>query len=185
MHLCNGRLARLSPLLMSMALVLVLFAADGMAHIAVAQDSPFNGTWILDEEASDDFAEAFEPALQEMGRIRRSIARIALGRADGHAPFVHIEITDDYITVQQGERRPARLPANGEPVQHENDDGDIMQGTAHLEGNVLRVEMQGENGGSNTDYHLSDNHQRLTVHRTLESERLPEPVEILAVYNRD
>ena len=149
-------------------------------------DTPgFTGTFTLDEERSDDFTEAFEGELQEMGRFRRAIARRLITRRGGHAEKIHIEVGDEYIILQSDERDPIRFPANGDEFTHTNEDGDEMTASAQLDGNILKISMMGDDGGSVTEYRLDSEGKAIRVNRKLESDQLNNPVRFSVVYNRD
>ncbi len=151
---------------------------------ATSATDDFNGTYELDEDASDDFMEAFDDPLQELSRLRRGVARIIINRRGGHAEEVYIQITDDTITFRSDDNDPIFFPADGEEIVHINDSGDEMKAKAELEGNRLRITMEGEDGGSVTEYHLNDDHNRLDVERKIEIGQLSDPVEFSVVYNR-
>lgn len=146
--------------------------------------SSITGNYKLNEEESDDFLEAFEDQLEEMGRITRRVARVLINRRGGHAEEVKIEISDDTVIFQADENDPIHFPADGSEITHINDSGDEMKGRAELEGNRLRISMMGDSGGSVTEYQLNDNGDKLNVDRKIEVGRLAEAVEFQVVYDR-
>lgn len=153
--------------------------------VTIADSPVIAGTYMLDKEASDDFTEAFEEELQEMGRIRRTIARHMISRRGGHAEQIRIVIEEHQIVFHSDDRDPIIFPADGSEITHINDNGDEMKARAELEGNLLRISMNGEDGGTVTEYQLNSTGDILKVDRKLTSDRLSNPVEFQVVYHRD
>ncbi|RDV39642.1 hypothetical protein DV096_03505 [Bradymonadaceae bacterium TMQ3] len=166
-------------------LVTSLFAlallATGMASTASAQTPDFSGSYVLDEAASDDFFDAFEPALEEMNPIKRALARRYLKKTDGPDTRLRLEQSAETVTVQ-GEDRPAvAIPLSGERVSREGDDGKTVHFSAGLRGEVLRVTMLTEGGPFRTDYRMLDD-GRMEIRVRVENEQLPLPVTYRLVY---
>jgi hypothetical protein len=150
---------------------------------AFADVTPFVGTYALDEAASDDMAEAFEPAIREMSMVVRPLARRRVRdiRPDASTRFEH---SAEGLIVQSGERTPVTLPPNGDPVERTTGEGDTVRLSVRVEGDVLRLRMEGERGRSTSEYRLSPDGETLTVVTTLDFDRLPRPVRYRLVYRR-
>ncbi len=168
--------------LIGLGVFLVIMGSAGSA----AADSPsLTGTYLLDEEASDDMVESFEPAIEEMGRVRRGFARRAIEREDGPDHQVLINHSDDEISIQFGDEPVQRIPLNGQTVENKNSDGDTIEQSARVDGSqTVMVQTQSDKGVTATEYRLDTDTDKLEVAMELDFDQLPKKVDYRIVYDR-
>ena len=162
--------------------MLMGFVLLSLAGPSWAAGESFSGTYRLDEGASDNIQEAFEPALSEMGRVRRTFARQALRRAS-HEETLQIRIEGTEISMQAGQRPRLELPIDGTEREVVGENGGRARGSARLVNDRLEVRVKGERGTSTTIYRLEGN--RLIGTITFENEELSKPVTFRVVYRRE
>jgi len=100
-------------------LAVVLFlGALGVSGMAFADSSTsLTGNYTLDADESDELSEVFEPALEDMGRIRRGIARRVLERQDGPGERMEIEEKDDAVRIDTSNEPTRTIPLDGQTVE--------------------------------------------------------------------
>lgn len=163
---------------------LTLALASAVPAGAMEVDS-FSGTYALDGEASDDVAEAFEPAVQEMNVVMRTLARRYLRRGAAEPEeSLSIAHADGVITMRSGNRSAVSSPVSGEPVPHETSRGDVIEVSTRLDGDALRVRLASEEGDYVVVYRLEADGQRLVGETTVDLDRLPKTVRYRLVYVR-
>ncbi len=164
---------------MTAAALLLLWAVPAMG------DEPgLTGVWTYDEEASDDVVAAFEPALEEMGRVRRAVARRVLRREVEPEETTRIDIDDETVTVGSGDDPPLVAPVDGETVDHENDDGDDFRLRVDLDASTLTVWVTGDDTDFRSRYRLGDDGTRLDVEIRVDADELSQAVRYDLVYQR-
>lgn len=163
--------------------LLILFLIVTLPGTAMAESPPsYSGTYELDEEASDDLMEAFEPAVKEMSRFKRPFARRTIRRESGPEAKLRIQKNDEMLIIEAHE--DFRVPLNGEPVDHEDNDGDIVQMSAWIDDGVLMVRTEMDDGEYTTEYRLSPDGKQLSALTRIDVEQLPKRVDYLIVYIR-
>ncbi len=150
---------------------------------ASTDPASFNGTFVVDKEASDDISAAFRPVIDEMNLVARTIARRRM--RDGIEPdsTVRIQVTEETITVVSGENPPAVAPASGEEIEVSGSGGPATLSTRIEEG-ILRLRLHGDRGGFESDYSLDRDGQTLFISTTISFNALPRPVSYRLVYRR-
>ena len=167
------------------AVAVVLVGVIGTTANAESIEEPeqvsFTGTYVLDEEASDDIEEAFEPVIQQMSGIKRPFARRAVRRRGGPDQQLRIVQFSDQVIIEAREDSVVEVPLNGEAVERENGSGDIEEVSARLEDGVLSTRTVRDEGEYTTRYRLRSD-GRLEVSLRIAFDQLPGPVDLNLVY---
>ena len=161
--------------------VALTLAVSGTAS---AEVSEMSGTYQLDQEASDDLVEAFEPAVSEMSRFRRGFARRAIRRKDGPDEVMKIELNDEEIVIHAGDSPAMEIPLNGEVIEYEDSSGDIQQVSAKVHDEFVEVHTRINEGEYTAEYRIGDGGQRLEIDMVMDIDRLPKKVDYRIVYRR-
>ena len=142
------------------------------------------GNYTLDADESDELSEVFELALEDMGRIRRGIARRVLERQDGPGERMEIEEKDDAVRIDTSNEPTRTIPLDGQTVEHENSDGDVVELRAGRENGNLVVYTDSDRGEYKSVYQLSDDGDRLDIVMEMDMDDLSRIVEYRLVYRR-
>jgi hypothetical protein len=160
---------------------LALFLGLGVMGGEARAQTSFTGAYVLDEAASEDAVGAFEPALERLNALVRTIARSRLRQSNLVAKRLHIALEDGYIVLQSDDRPAVRTPVTGEEVNVGKGEGTR---STLLNGSVLRQHAESDQGERTAVMRLSPDGQRLTMNVTITSPRLEEPVHYRLVYKR-
>ncbi len=167
MRMMVGMVAAVAALMMAMS-------------VASAEVSHLEGSYEFNEAESDEMIDAFMPAIDEMSRFKRGFARRAVRGEPDPSPVLRIEVSDDEVALHYEEEPTVRLPLSGEQVRHEEHDGDIRKVSARVEGQVLVLDSDVEEGEYTTRYELDGDQLKITSH--IDFEDLPKVVEYNLVY---
>lgn len=165
-------------------LIAAVFALLTIPATAMADSPSLSGIYGLDEEASDEMVEAFEPAIAEMSRLKRRFARRQVRRADNPSEQITIEKEDGKVMIEAGDDPPLKVELGGEAVEHTDAEGEKRQVSARMEGDTLRVHYDVEDGEYDTRYRLESEGQRLAIISEIDVEELPKAVTYRLYYNR-
>ena len=166
------------------AVVLFMVALGVSGSVAADSTTSLTGSYTLDADESDELSEVFEPALEDMGRIRRGIARRVLERQDGPGERMQIEEGDDAIRIDSSNEPTRTIPLDGEAVEHENSDGDVVELRAGRENGNLVIYTDSDRGEYTSEYQLSDDGERLDIVMEMDMDDLSRIVEYRLVYRR-
>ena len=163
--------------------VVAVMAVMVLPRGVLAEAPAWCGTYELDEEASGELEQAFEPAIKELSRLRRPFARRKVRRQDGPDDELVIAVGDERITIQYGESNPLILPLDGEEVDYEHRNGDVARVRGEFANGALVTHSIREGVNYTATYQVSEQGE-LTVMLVLEIDRLPKEVEYRLVYRR-
>ncbi len=192
-----------TPLRALLMLLAVLLAGVIGAVPSHAQEHPLVGSWVINEELSDDPDEAVEAAIIEAGgRVQRKwFGREEKGRYRGgpaeqelydritYDPILRIDYTepefwfgyaDGYQRVFHSDGRTRSVGAN----DHYNSGGEDFSFAA-WEGETLIVEARPRDGGFTLEtYTLEENNSRLRVALEIRPENFGATIRLVRVYDR-
>ncbi|MFU8807320.1 MAG: hypothetical protein ACNA8W_26155 [Bradymonadaceae bacterium] len=162
----------------------LLVVGMALPALAFSETPSFSGTYELDKEAGDDMLEAFEPALLEMGLVKRTLARQYMRRNVKPDEQLRIEQKETTVSIQSGDRPPIIAPLSGEETKYTKFDGSVARVRTRIIDDVLELRAVEPAGGYTTRYSLSPDGRRLTMRVNLSYEQLPKPVSYMLVYVR-
>ena len=156
----------------------------GSTTQTVAQESGLDGTYILDETASDNINEVIETAVERLDFVRRDIARGRLEKLNPAYRQVAIASSPNEISVTVDNQPPLRTPAMGTPVAWAGPDGQKVYASMQLAGRRLAQTFMSADGRRVNDYTLSPDGRTLTMQVTETSPRLSQTITYKQVYRR-
>jgi hypothetical protein len=168
---------RRSPFLILGALLLSLSHGSSTAWADPAEFSPWLGSYkaVAPSQAKDTIEHAIEKSTSSMGLLRRSVARSRLEKTNSPYKVVRIaNAGDEVVTDFDGRRYSA--PSDGSPEKGKDPEGKKVTVSFRAEGSTLRGRYVGEDGEKLIDFERSPDGQQLTVHVTVLSKKLPEPI---------
>jgi hypothetical protein len=165
-------------------LLLPLVAALALPLSARAQESTMRGTFVVNRQQSDDVNRAIETGVARMNFITRPIARGRLRRTNPVYQRLVINYTQQQVAVTFDQRRPVESPANGQPIKWTREDGEKFDLSTEWQNGRLIQTFRAEDGTRTNAYSISPDGHTLTMHVTIRSPRLPQPVEYNLVFNR-
>lgn len=151
--------------------LLVLYSA------AAAQESSLRGTFILDQQASDDIDRAIEAV------VVRPAARGRLRRTNPTYRRVVINYTQRLVSVTFDQRRAIESPADGTPVQWTREDGEKFDLSTVWQNGRLVQKFKGEEERTNT-FTISADGRTLTLYVVDSSPGMSRPLTYKLVYQR-
>lgn len=165
--------------------VIVFLGGMAWAVSAGAETSTLSGTYTFNEETSDELEEAFEPALEEMGRIRRGFARRALADADEPHERMEIDKSKNRIVIRPGDDPVQTIPLDGETVENRNEEGELVdQKVQAVEQRAVTIHTAADEGDITTEYRLGADGRQLEIVMEMDFDQLPKTVTYRLVYNR-
>ena len=163
----------------------VLSAATGTA-IQIASPgsaSPpqglISGSYILDEERSDDVLQAIDSAVA--GLSRPPFAR-RLRKAAARPYAIRISFAAGRFSIHYDAKAPIVVWTGGEPIEWRLDDGQIFDVSATANGEAISLTFRAPDSERTTVYR-SDG-QQLVTETTIISPLLSTPIRYRVVYNR-
>ena len=156
----------------------------GSSTTVAAQKSDLDGTYTLDEAASDNIAEAIEDAVRKSNFLTRYIARGRLKKLNPAYHKVSIASSPTEISVSVDDRPALRAPAKGTPVAWTGPDGGKVNVSMQLVGGRLVQTFNSADGHRVNDYTLSSDGRVLTMRVTETSPRLSQAIKYKQVYRR-
>jgi len=156
----------------------------GSSTLASAQESGVDGTYILDENDSDNVNEVIENAVGKLIFPTRAIARGRLKKLNPTYRQVAITSSSNEISVTVDHQPPLRTPVKGPPVAWVGPDGATVNASMQLAGRRLAQTFMSADGRRVNDYTLSPDGRTLTMRVTETSSRLPQPITYKQVYKR-
>jgi hypothetical protein len=172
------RRQRTRTLLIALAALALPLGAAG------AQESTMRGTFTLDRAHTDDVNRAIETAVARMSFITRPIARGRLRRTNQVYQRVVINFTPQQVSTTFDQRHAIESPANGQPIKWTREDGEKLDLSTEWQGGRLVQTFRAEDGSRTNNYSISPDGRTLTIHVTIRSPRLPQPLEYNMVFNR-
>lgn len=177
--------------------IAVLAAALALAAVlpadAAAQPGPaLRGTWLLNEERSDDVPAKIVEATRGMNRIVGPVARRRLRATNTPYPRLVVQHDAQQVRVEMAGRITAASPANGPPVLWDRTTGQacprvgedcVQLSTAWQSGRLVQT-FRPEDGERENVYSVSADGDTMSMAVTIRSPRLPRPLTYTLVYTR-
>ncbi len=169
-------------------LVCASLALVGTAGPALA-DGPDITPWVgayksaSPAEAKSTIKEAIAHGTDSMGLLRKKVARKRL--AGTNIPYNVVRISgagDEVITDFDGHRYQA--PSDGASEKGTDPQGKVVAVSYRAEGRTLRGRFVAEDGEKRIDFERSPDGRELTVHVTVLSKKLPEPIRYSMRYTK-
>lgn len=176
----SGQAPALLRRLLRIVAIMVLTMA---AHAAMAQDFRFNGTYAIDEKASDNVAAKIEIVVDEMNLFIRPIARSRLINANIPRRRLVISSTIAAVSIKADDQDAIVTPANGDevPVVTSGDSATVR--TVSQGDNLVRT-FRNDGGQRANTYSLDPSGNTLILDVKVTSARLPRVLTYRLVYRR-
>jgi len=170
----------------------VLLAALIPAAAGAQVTTNLRGTWNLNRQASDNLDAAINRSVARMNIIVRQIARPRLRSTNTMYPTLVVSQENSNVRVDMAGRPTLSTPYNGQPVLWQRETGrtcpeikgDCVRVTSTVENGHLRQIFQAEDGRRTNLYTVSGDGKTMTMDVTIESPKLPQPLNYKLVYNR-
>jgi hypothetical protein len=156
----------------------------GSSRLTAAQKSGLDGTYTLDEAASDNISQAIDAAAGRLNFLTRSIARERLRKLNPAYRQVAIASSPNELSVTVDSQPALRTPATGTPVAWVGPDGGKANVSMQMTGGHLVQTFRSADGRRVNDYSLSPDGRTLIMQVTETSPRLSQPVKYKQVYRR-
>ena len=156
----------------------------GSSMPTAAQKSGLDGTYTLDDSASDNIAQAIDAALERLNFLERPFARGRLSKLNPVYRKVTITTSPNELSVGADSQPTLRTPATGTPVPWKAPDGGKLSASMRLTGGHLVQTFTSADGHRVNEYTLSPDGRTLTMQVTESSSRLPQPIKYKQVYSR-
>jgi hypothetical protein len=173
----------MNKLLASLFLIcLSLFVAT---HASVAGPTTFNGTYKLDDAASDNIDNAIEQGVKGLNFLVRHFARSRLKNLNPAYRTVSITSSARELSIVVDDQPALKMRADGSTVVWISPAGARTNVRVRFDGAHLLQEFDSPDGHRVNDYTLSADGRILTMQVTETSSRLSAPVKYKQVYRRD
>jgi hypothetical protein len=179
---------------------LVALTVLAIPESLVAQNTGFNGQWILNLDESEDGHVKFQAAIREArasgmggggrrpppgaGGGNRGSMQETLRMLVNGAMRLNITVDDSTVTVVTAEGSRMMFYPDGRKIETSVEGAGTIETKAQWKGNKLVVERKTEGGMKITsNYELKSDGTKLHVKMKFEGGRLPVKVEVLRVYD--
>ena len=162
-----------------------LSAATGAAILIASPGSAsppqglISGSYILDEERSDDVLQAIDSAVA--GLSRPPFAR-RLRKAAARPYAIRISFAAGRFSIHYDAKAPIVVWTGGEPIEWRLEDGQVFDVSAKANGDAISLTLRAADN-ERTIVYRSDG-QQLVTETTVTSPLLSTPIRYRAVYNR-
>ena len=152
--------------------------------LTAAQSSTLDGTYVLDQNESDNINEVIESAVGKQNFLTRDIARERLKKLNPAYRQIAISSPPNEISVTADNQPPLTTPANGAPVAWTAPDGRNVNASMQLVGGRLAQKFTSADGRRVNNFALGPDGRTLTMHVTETSPKLSETITYKQVYRR-
>ena len=156
----------------------------GSSTLTAAQESTLDGTYILDQNESDNINDVIEDAVGKLNFVTRDIARERLKRLNPAYRQIAISSSPNEISVTVDNQPPLRAPSKGAPVAWVSPDGRKVNVSMELAYRRLEQTFTSADGRRVNDYTLSPDGRTLTMRVTEASPQLSQNITYKQVYRR-
>lgn len=134
-------------------------------------------TYALVPDSSESIKLAIDSTVRHMSFITRGIARSRLSKINPTPQHVRVDVEADTASVAFDDGNPVVTPLNGETVPWLNPlTGETDQAHAAVAGDTVRQTIIAHDGQRENALVFSEDGQRLRLHVTVTSHRLPRPL---------
>jgi hypothetical protein len=156
----------------------------GSSATTAAQKSGLDGTYTLDEAASDNITAAIGSVVGRLNFLTRPIARGRLMKLNPAYRQVTIASSPNELSVKVDSQPALRTSATGTPIAWVGPDGGKANVSMRLAGGHLVQTFTSADGHRVNDYTLSPDGRTLTMQVTETSSRLSQAIKYKQVYRR-
>jgi hypothetical protein len=149
-----------------------------------AQGPDVRGGYVLDAPAGDDVLRAIDDVVEDMGGLRRPLARLRLRELNQPPQRIDVASTESEVSITTDGKDVIRTPVDGKPVQWTRADGEQFTIRTTWDGRTLKRIFTAEDGERANTYDFSPDGATLTMSVTLTSPQLPKPLTYTLVYRR-
>ena len=156
-----------------------LVLLTGAQRGAVDADPPPKGAaqYALMPDSSENIKAAIDTTVRHMNFIVRPIARSRLSKINPTPQRVRVDLETDSVSVAFDSGNPVVTPLNGQTVPWLNPlTGETNQAHAAVSGDTVRQTIIAHDGERENALIFSEDGQRLRLHVTVTSHRLPRPL---------
>ena len=151
----------------------------------VADIKSFDGTYKLDDAASDNIDNAIDQGVKGSNFLVRPFARSRLKKLNPAYRTVSIASSAREVSIVVDNRPALKMPADGSAVVYTSPAGGKTNVNVRFEGGHLLQEFNSSDGHRVNDYTLSVDGRTLTMQVTETSSRLSAPIKYKQVYRRE
>lgn len=156
----------------------ILISSSGSA--SPAQDV-VSGSYVRDEERSDDPFQAIEGAIAGLSNAKRPHARMRLRKSIA-VHRIRISSTGSRLSITYDDKRPIIVRINGEPIKWKLVDVLVFDVSAKSNGESISITFRGEDSEHTIVYRSVG--QQLVAETTMISPLFSAPIVYKVVYNR-
>jgi hypothetical protein len=128
-------------------------------------------------DSSESIKAAIDTTVRHMNFITRPIARSRLSKINPTPQRVRVDLEADTVSVAFDSGNPVVTPLNGQTVSWLNPlTGETNQAHATVSGDTVRQTIMAHDGERENALIFSGDGQRLRLHVTVTSHRLPRPL---------
>lgn len=162
-----------------------LAAAIGAAILTSSSESPaqvvISGSYIMDEERSDDDSRLIDSALAGLSnRAFNQRLHKASGATPGYA--IRISTASGRLSINHDAKPLIRVLINGEPIKWRLEDGQVFDVSAKANGDAISVTFRAPDNERTITYRGDG--QQLVTETVITSPLLSTPIRYRLVYNR-
>lgn len=162
--------------------LLLVCTACMVAHSALAADpAALSGTYKYAPEKSSDISQAIDVAVEKMNFIKRPIARSRLAKTNVPYQRIRIQIDAAEAEITYDDRKPIRVPLDGQPIKWTRDDGEVFDVSGKVDGGDLVQTYKAEDGVRVNSFRL-DASRSLHLQVEVSSPQLPQAMRYELVY---
>jgi hypothetical protein len=152
--------------------------------VATQASGTFNGTYKLDDTASDNIDTAIDQGVKGLNFVVRHFARDRLKKLNPAYRTVSIASSAREVSIVVDNRPALKMPADGSTVVWTSPAGAKTNVKARFERGHLLQEFDSSDGHRVNDYTLSPDGRILTMLVTETSSRLSAPIKYKQIYRR-
>ena len=156
----------------------ILISSSGSASPA---QGVVSGSYVLDEERSDDAFQAIESAIAGLSNAKRPLARMRLRKSIA-TDRIRISLAAGRFSIKYDAKTPIVVWLSGEPIKWKLAEGFVFDVSAKANGDAISLTLRGADN-ERTIVYRSDG-QQLVAETIITSPLLSAPIRYRVVYNR-
>jgi hypothetical protein len=178
-----------TPPFQAAAWIVLACAACIVGHPASAMEpgtpsaTALSGTYEHVPGQSSDISQAIDAAVKNMSFIKRPIARGRLAKTNVPYQRIRIELTGTEVEIAFDDRKPIRMPLDGQPIKWTREDGEVFDVSVKLDGDELVQTYRAEDGMRVNTFQV-DASGALRLKVEVSSPQLPQPMRYELAYRR-
>jgi len=156
----------------------ILISSSGSASPA---QGVVSGSYVLDEERSDDAFQAIESAIAGVSNAKRPLARMRLRKSIA-TNRIRISSAAGRVSIKYDAKLPIVVWISGEPIRWKLTEGFVFDVSAKANGEAISLTFRADDSERTTVYRSVE--QQLVEETTIISPLLSTPISYKLVYNR-